>query len=244
MQRSCNTFALFRISNRGRPFLATGARQASLGRPKADQNFRIPGPTRALPAAVEERTEFVRPYNPVGPTLPLTNTNQPPLTFDNQPRFFFPLPFLRWRVLLHLCVRKSTLTAMRSLPAGNSTDVVSMQPRAQTDRSLQPSRLLEDLVSLQHRSRHGTSIRWLILVRLCDLSPPPASHEYGSGMTTNLKELLARSGLHERVQFYVRHFYGSPDGVAEGPMTEELLVYALGESERKGLENQDNVRRL
>jgi hypothetical protein len=62
---------------------------------------------------------------------------------------------------------------------------------------------------------------------------PPASHEYGSGLTTNLKELLARSGLHECVQFYGRHFYGAPDGVAERLTTEAMLVNALGESEKK-----------
>jgi hypothetical protein len=73
---------------------------------------------------------------------------------------------------------------------------------------------------------------------------PPASHEYGTGLTANLKELLARSGLHECVQFYGHHFYGTSDGVAEGLMTEELLVYALGESERKRRENQEKVRRL
>jgi hypothetical protein len=73
---------------------------------------------------------------------------------------------------------------------------------------------------------------------------PPASHEYGSGLTANLKELLSRSGLHECVQFYGHHFYGTSDGVAEGLMTEELLVYALGESARKRRENQENVRRL
>jgi hypothetical protein len=72
----------------------------------------------------------------------------------------------------------------------------------------------------------------------------PALHEYGSGLTANLKEHLARSGLRECVQFYGRHFCGTPDGVAEGPMIEELLVYALGESERKRRENQENVRRL
>jgi hypothetical protein len=46
------------------------------------------------------------------------------------------------------------------------------------------------------------------------------------------------------VQFYGRLFYGAPDGVEEGLMTEELLEYALGESERKRRENQENVRRL
>jgi hypothetical protein len=45
------------------------------------QTFRIRGPIRTLPAAVEERTEFVRPYNPIGPTLPPNNTNQIPLDF-------------------------------------------------------------------------------------------------------------------------------------------------------------------
>jgi hypothetical protein len=73
---------------------------------------------------------------------------------------------------------------------------------------------------------------------------PPASHEYGTGLTTNLKELLARSCLHECVQFYGHHFYGTSYGVTEGLMTEELLVYALGESERKRRENQEKVRRL
>jgi hypothetical protein len=73
---------------------------------------------------------------------------------------------------------------------------------------------------------------------------PPASQEYGIGLTANLKELLARSGLHECLQFYGHHFYGTSEGVAEGPMTEELLVYALGESERKRPENQEKVRRL
>jgi hypothetical protein len=68
--------------------------------------------------------------------------------------------------------------------------------------------------------------------------------QYGSGLTTNLKEVLSRSGLHECVQFYGRHFYGALDGVAEGLMTEEMLVYALGESEKKRRENQENVRRL
>jgi hypothetical protein len=53
---------------------------------------------------------------------------------------------------------------------------------------------------------------------------PPASQEYGSSLIANLKELLARSGLQECVQFYGSHFYGAPDGVAEGLMTEELLV--------------------
>jgi hypothetical protein len=53
-----------------------------------------------------------------------------------------------------------------------------------------------------------------------------------------MKELLARSGLHECVQFYGRHFYGAPDGVAERLMTEEMLVYALEESEKKRHENQ------
>jgi hypothetical protein len=73
---------------------------------------------------------------------------------------------------------------------------------------------------------------------------PSASHEYGIGLTANLKELLARSGLRECVQFYGHHFYGTSEGVAEGPVTEELLVYALGESERKRRENQEKVRRL
>jgi hypothetical protein len=73
---------------------------------------------------------------------------------------------------------------------------------------------------------------------------PPAPHEYGTGLTANLKELLARSGPHECVQFYGHHFYGTSDGVAEGLMTEEMLVYALGESERKRRENQEKVRRL
>jgi hypothetical protein len=73
---------------------------------------------------------------------------------------------------------------------------------------------------------------------------PPASHEYGTGLTVNLKELLVRSGLNECVQFHGHHFYGTSDGVAEGPMTEELLVYALGESDRKRRENQEEVRRL
>jgi hypothetical protein len=55
------------------------------------QTFRNRGLTRTFPAAVEERTEFLRPYNPEGPTLPLTNTSQPPVTFDNQP-LFLPTP--------------------------------------------------------------------------------------------------------------------------------------------------------
>jgi hypothetical protein len=59
------------------------------------QTFRIRGPTRTLPAAVEERTEFVRPYNPIGPTLPPTNTNPIPLAFGQQPlslpTFFSPM---------------------------------------------------------------------------------------------------------------------------------------------------------
>jgi hypothetical protein len=72
----------------------------------------------------------------------------------------------------------------------------------------------------------------------------PASHDYGSGLNTNMKELLAWSGLHECVQFYARHFYGAPDGVAEGLMTQEMLVYALEERKRKRRENQESVRRL
>jgi hypothetical protein len=73
---------------------------------------------------------------------------------------------------------------------------------------------------------------------------PLDSHECDSGLTANLQELFARSGLHECVQFYGRHFYGFTDGMAEGLVTEELLVYALLESERKRRENQENVLRL
>jgi hypothetical protein len=46
------------------------------------------------------------------------------------------------------------------------------------------------------------------------------------------------------VQFYGRHFYGAPDGVAEGLMIEEMLVYALGETDRKRREDKEKVRRL
>jgi hypothetical protein len=48
----------------------------------------------------------------------------------------------------------------------------------------------------------------------------PTSHDYGSGPTTNMKELLALSGLHECLQFYARHIYVAPDGFAEVLMTE------------------------
>jgi hypothetical protein len=48
-----------------------------------NQTFRIRGLARTLPAAVEERTEFVRPYNPVGTTLLPSNTNQLPLAFNS-----------------------------------------------------------------------------------------------------------------------------------------------------------------
>jgi hypothetical protein len=49
------------------------------------QTFRIRGPTRNFPAAVEERNEFGRAYNPVGPTIPPTTTDKFLLNFDSQP---------------------------------------------------------------------------------------------------------------------------------------------------------------
>jgi hypothetical protein len=51
------------------------------------QTFRIRGPTHTLPAAVEERTEFVRPYNSIGPPPPPTTTNPNPLASGQHPLF-------------------------------------------------------------------------------------------------------------------------------------------------------------
>jgi hypothetical protein len=42
-----------------------------------------------------------------------------------------------------------------------------------------------------------------------------------------MKDLISRSGLHDCVQFYARILYGAPDGVAEGLMTDEMLVYTV-----------------
>jgi hypothetical protein len=80
---SRNAFALLPIFDRGRPFLDTGTRPASLGRPQADLPHSGSHPYLASCRGRTDR--ILRPYNPIGPTLPPTNTNQLPLTFAHQP---------------------------------------------------------------------------------------------------------------------------------------------------------------
>jgi hypothetical protein len=208
------------------------------------QTFRNRGLTRTFPAAVEERTEFLRPYNPEGPILPLTNTSQPPVTFDSQPLF---LP-------THISQMEGPASPVRQEIDSDREEVIASgnfhgRGMSSTSRhtgpvaSAQPDSGSPSITPAQAAARNEYP--------MADPRPPlrsqrapPDSHEYGSGLTANMKELLARSGLRECVQFYGRHLYGAPDGVAEGPMAEELLLYALGESERKRRENQENVRRL
>jgi hypothetical protein len=208
------------------------------------QTFRIRGPTRTLPAAVEERTEFVRPYNPIGPPLPPPNTNHLPLDFSHQPlsrpTFFSPMegPASPERQEID-SDREEVIASGNFHGRGTSSTSRPVVPIA----SAQPPSGRPSITPATVGARNEYP--------MADPRPPlrsqrvpPVSHEYGTGLTVNLKELLVRSGLHDCVQFYGHHFYGTSDGVAEGPMTEELLVYALGESERKRRENQEKVRRL
>jgi hypothetical protein len=122
------------------------------------QTFRIRGPIRNFPAAVEERTEFVGPYNPVGPTIPPTTTDKFPLTFDSQ------------TLVLHTpCSdREGHASPIRQEVDSDCEEVIyswnfhgcgTPSTSRPPYRSHQPSRPLEDPVSLPHRSRHGKTIR-------------------------------------------------------------------------------------
>lgn len=208
------------------------------------QTFRIRGPTRNLPAAVIERSEFVRPYNPVGPTIPPSTTDSPPVAFDSQPLFrrtqFSPMEGPASPVQQEVDSDREEVVASGNFHGRGASStahpvapIVSAHPTSGR-HSITPA-------SLAARGEY----------QMDDSRPPlrsqPApvgANKYGTSLTPSMKELISRSGLHECVQFYARHFYGLPDEVAEGLMTEEMLVYALGESERRRRENQESARRL